>query len=146
MEPQEQPQPEQPREAKPWSFTLIEVLVVIGIASLLIGILMQPVSRMPREYHEGKDQKQWAAQLQSEDPQQRQEAVVALCAILKKAEHPWVRRTVIYYLGSAGAEGKPALPLLTELWERDEPELRDEAGRSIYKIDPEAARKLGIDP
>jgi prepilin-type N-terminal cleavage/methylation domain-containing protein len=118
-------------------FTLIEVLVGLGVVGILILFLAPLISLHPREWYGGKDQYEWAAALRSEDPEKREEAVAALCEIMRRRP---AKLGVRQFVGQALVEAKAveAVPALREMLQSDDEDLRGEARRALQQLDPKA--------
>lgn len=90
-------------------------LVILALLAIMTAmIIFPPISRFPRAYVDGKDQRQWASLLDSKDVAERKQAIAALCEMLTdKSANPFVRD---YALGSLKyARAVEALPTLREL-------------------------------
>jgi hypothetical protein len=92
----------------------VVILALITIALVLVSV--PPVARLPREYYQGKDQFEWAALLQSGDLPDRDQAITALCEILKENQnHPSVSVYGVALSALIEAKAKNALRTLTNL-------------------------------
>jgi HEAT repeat protein len=83
--------------------------------------------------------------MKDEEIEKRQEAVLALCAILKQGNlhvDPWWHAYIARVLGNAGPEAKSAVPTLKTLTADEDERVREAASRALEKIDPEGFRKL----
>ena len=123
----------------------INVLCVAACLSVLFGLLSMPTrARVNRAYYNGKDQFQWLTQLQDGNDADRQEAVVALCDILRngKLRDPGWDAEIAKRLGRLGPEALASLPTLRELARNEDQWVREAALQAIQSIDPEEYKKL----
>ncbi len=94
----------------------MEFFTVIALIAISVALSIPSVARLPRAYFDGKDHDEWAEVLESGDVQNRQQAITALCEILKEKKNQRsfsVFGVSVYALGKAKA--KEALPALYEL-------------------------------
>lgn len=101
-------------------------------ATLLL-LLLPPVAESQRAYYKDRNQYEWASDLNHEDADRRQAAVVALCHMLKSAE-PGTKRWIIQELGQAGPTAREALPILRDLANSEDPIVKEQARIAIKQI------------
>ncbi len=118
---------------------LVEILCFIAGVSFVLGYYFPAVSRATRVYYRGKDQFEWETRLRSRAEAVRQEAIIALCEILKHAPPQSIVRTFVKD-SLVDAKAREAIPLLRELQTGDDQELReivkDLIGR-LERIEPD---------
>jgi hypothetical protein len=118
------------------------------VALLLFCIVFAVFPLVPakarRAYHGGKDQFGWVAQLRSEDSAERQEAVVALCEIVRggSLRDPGWDARIATLLGELGPEAGTALPTLRELLHHEDREVRRAAQEAIQRIEAKAPKQV----
>src|SRR5262249_47141674 len=118
--------------------SVLGFLTFIALIGIGIALSIPSVARLPRAYYNGKDQFEWAGVLASGQAQNRQEAITALCEILKdKRNHKWGSIFHISLFALADGKASEALPTLVELLEElDDPVCRADVKHAIQIIEP----------
>jgi hypothetical protein len=97
--------------------SLRNLLWLIALIAISIGLSIPSVARLPRAFYQEMDQVEWADILESGQPESRQEAITALCEILKdKRNHRWTSVFGVSVQALAVGKAKEALPTLHDLF------------------------------
>ncbi|HMF15772.1 MAG TPA: hypothetical protein VKE98_01135 [Gemmataceae bacterium] len=119
--------------------SILDFLTFISLIAIGIGLSIPSVARLPRAYYQEKDQFEWANIRASRKPESRQQAITALCEILKdKKNHKHTSIFAVSLSGLAEGKAKEALPTLNDLLKTlEDPYCRAQVESAIQVIQSE---------
>jgi hypothetical protein len=122
------------RRKKP---ALIDLLTLIALIAISIALSIPSVARLPRASYHQKDQFEWAEILEHGNGEKRQEAITALCTILKDRRNQERGCVFLVSVSALGVgKAKEALPTLNDLLRNlDDPFCKGQIKNAIGMIE-----------